>query len=65
MRITLLVLAVAASALGGCRSTDLQRAAVGAAGGALISDATGGSALVGAAIGGAGGALCDDVNLCR
>ena len=65
MRITLLVLAVAASALGGCKSTDIQRAIIGATAGAVIADASGGSALAGAAAGGAAGALCDDINVCR
>ena len=65
MRITLLVLAVAASALGGCKSTDIQRAVVGATVGAVIADASGGSALAGAAAGGAAGVFCDNLNVCR
>lgn len=65
MRITLLVLSLAASALGGCRSTDIQRAVIGATAGAVIADASGGSALAGAAAGGAAGALCDDLNVCK
>ena len=65
MRISLLVLAVAASALAGCRSSDIQRSIIGATAGAVIADASGGSALAGAAAGGAAGALCDDLNVCQ
>ena len=65
MRITFLVLAVAASALAGCRSTDIQRGVIGATAGAVIADSLGGNALAGAAAGGAAGALCDDLNVCK
>ncbi|PWE33707.1 hypothetical protein DDZ14_03295 [Maritimibacter sp. 55A14] len=51
--------------LGGCLNNDLGRAGVGAAGGAVIADATGGNVLAGAAIGGAAGALCDDAGVCN
>ncbi|MCH2075664.1 MAG: hypothetical protein MK180_02100 [Rhodobacteraceae bacterium] len=59
---------VAASAiafLAGCLSTDAERAVAGAAAGAIISDATGGSATTGAIIGGAAGAFCDDAGVCN
>jgi len=50
--------------LAGCSQySDLERAGAGAAGGALIAGATGGSVLTGVLIGGAAGALCDDINV--
>ncbi|MCV2880616.1 hypothetical protein [Actibacterium sp. XHP0104] len=52
-------------ALAGCLESDGERAVAGALGGALIADATGGSAITGAAIGAAGGALCDDAGVCN
>jgi osmotically inducible lipoprotein OsmB len=39
--------------LAGCLENDLQRGVAGAAGGAVISSATGGSAVTGAVVGGA------------
>ena len=66
MQIKRIVLAVALIApLAGCLDTDAERGLAGAAGGAVIADATGGSALTGALIGGAGGVFCDDVGVCR
>ncbi|MDX5403146.1 MAG: hypothetical protein LPJ93_12220 [Rhodobacterales bacterium] len=52
-------------ALSGCLNTDTERGLAGAAGGAVIADATGGSALTGAVIGGAAGVFCDDLGVCR
>lgn len=46
-----------AMGLAGCATHTGSGAAVGAAGGAIMGAATGGSALAGAAIGGAGGAI--------
>jgi osmotically inducible lipoprotein OsmB len=54
-----------AVALSACVATDTERGLVGAAGGAVIADATGGSALTGALIGGAAGVFCDDAGVCR
>ncbi|MFV2051947.1 hypothetical protein [Aliiroseovarius sp. YM-037] len=66
MQIKRIVLAVALIVpLAGCLDTDAERGLAGAAGGAVIADATGGSALTGALIGGAGGVFCDDVGVCR
>ena len=45
--------------------TDAERGLVGAAAGAAVADATGGSALTGAVIGGAAGVFCDDAGVCR
>lgn len=52
-------------ALSGCLNTDAERGLAGAAGGAVIADATGGDALTGAVIGGAAGVFCDDLGVCR
>ncbi|PKP72633.1 MAG: hypothetical protein CVT84_17750 [Alphaproteobacteria bacterium HGW-Alphaproteobacteria-6] len=49
--------------LAGCLENNTQRGVAGAAGGAVISSATGGSALTGAAIGGAAGYFCKDLNV--
>ncbi|MGB3177344.1 MAG: hypothetical protein WBH14_07250 [Albidovulum sp.] len=66
MRFTQSLIALAlVSSLAGCLDNDAERGLAGAAGGAVIADATGGSALTGALIGGAGGVFCDDVGLCR
>ncbi len=46
-----------------CES-DAERGVAGAAGGALISRATGGDVLTGAIIGGAAGVFCDDAGIC-
>ena len=57
--------AIAATVLSGCfATTDLDRAAVGAAAGGVGAAVLGGSVLTGVAVGGVAGALCDDVNLC-
>ncbi len=52
-------------ALSGCLATDTERGLAGAAGGAVIADVTGGSAVTGAVIGGAAGVFCDDVGVCK
>jgi osmotically inducible lipoprotein OsmB len=51
--------------LPGCLTTDTERGLAGAAGGAVIADATGGNALTGAVVGGAAGVFCDDLGVCR
>jgi hypothetical protein len=63
--VTLLGLMACSMALSGCLTTDTERGLAGAAGGAVIADATGGNALTGAVIGGAAGVFCDDVGVCR
>ncbi|MGB3314491.1 MAG: hypothetical protein WBB85_08755 [Albidovulum sp.] len=62
---TILAAVVAAFALSGCLDNDAERGLVGAAGGAVIADATGNSALTGALIGGAAGVFCDDAGVCN
>jgi hypothetical protein len=51
--------------LAGCMGTDAERAAVGAAAGAVAADVMDGNVLAGAAAGAAAGALCDDAGVCR
>jgi osmotically inducible lipoprotein OsmB len=53
--------------LSGCLASDAERGLVGAAGGAVIGGATGGSPLTGAVVGGAAGYFCRDLNIagCR
>ena len=58
------IIAVATS-LSGCLANDTERGLAGAAGGAVIADATGGNALTGALLGGAAGVFCDDAGICR
>ena len=58
------LLAVALT-LSGCLDTDAERGLAGAAGGAVIADVTGGSAVTGAIVGGAAGVFCDDLGVCR
>lgn len=55
---------IAALALSGCVTSDLERGAIGAAAGGLGAAALGGSVGTGIIAGAAAGALCDDVNLC-
>jgi osmotically inducible lipoprotein OsmB len=66
LRPVLLGLALVAG-LSGCLDTRAERTVAGAAGGALISDALGGSAVTGAVVGGAAGYFCDELNVpgCR
>lgn len=59
------VLLAAVLSLSACLDTDTERGLAGAAGGAVIADATGGSALTGAVVGGAAGVFCDDVGICK
>jgi osmotically inducible lipoprotein OsmB len=61
----LAMLMAAALSLTACVDTDAERGLAGAVGGAVIADATGGSALTGAAVGGAAGVFCDDLGVCR
>jgi hypothetical protein len=63
--VTTVGLLACAIALSGCLNTDAERGVVGAAGGAVIADATGGNALTGAVIGGAAGVFCDDMGVCK
>ncbi len=66
MRFSKTILAISlVGALAGCLENDGQRAMAGAAGGALIADATDNNVVAGAAIGGAAGALCDDAGVCN
>ncbi|MEO1796867.1 MAG: hypothetical protein AAFR53_07615 [Pseudomonadota bacterium] len=51
--------------LAGCLDTDAERAVAGAAGGAVIDRALGGSGATGAVIGGAAGVFCDDAGVCQ
>ena len=53
--------------LSGCLQNNAQRGAAGAVGGAVIANATGGSALTGAVVGGAAGYFCNDLKVpgCR
>ncbi|MEM1237608.1 MAG: hypothetical protein AAGI10_11595 [Pseudomonadota bacterium] len=51
--------------LAGCLDNDAERAVAGAAGGAIVSDALGGSAAAGAVVGAAAGAFCDDAGVCN
>lgn len=61
------LIAVTILGLSACVETDAERGLIGAAGGAVISDATGGSPVTGAVIGGAAGYFCRDLNVpgCR
>ena len=63
--VKLIGLMACALALSGCLNTDTERGLAGAAGGAVIADATGGNALTGAVIGGAAGVFCDDLGVCK
>ena len=65
MTLRMLALLTAALGLSACLDTDTERGLAGAAGGAVIADVTGGSALTGAVIGGAAGVFCDDLGVCR
>ncbi|MEM9854859.1 MAG: hypothetical protein AAF841_10460 [Pseudomonadota bacterium] len=66
MHIIKLTLAlVGVTLVSGCLDTDGERALAGAAGGAILSDAFGGSVATGAIAGAAAGALCDDAGVCN
>ena len=58
----LILALVAATGLSGCLSNDLECGLAGAATGAVVADATGGSKTKGALIGGLAGTLANDVN---
>ena len=58
-----LLAAVSLLGLTACLDTDLERGLAGAAAGAVIADATGGTVVTGAAVGGAAGVLCDDAGV--
>lgn len=60
-----LALLTATLSLSACLNTDAERGLAGAAGGAVIADATGGSPLTGAVVGGAAGVFCDDLGVCK
>ena len=55
--------AALALSLSGCLENNTQRGLAGAAGGAVISSAVGGSPVAGAVIGGAAGYFCQDLNV--
>lgn len=66
MQIKLLAVALGGMlALSGCLDNDTERGLAGAAGGAVLSDAMGGSAVTGALVGGAAGVFCDDAGICK
>ncbi|MFZ1467699.1 MAG: hypothetical protein WAT09_01845 [Paracoccaceae bacterium] len=65
MTLKSLALLAAVLSLSACLDTDTERGLAGAAGGAVIADVTGGSAVTGALIGGAAGVFCDDLGVCR
>ena len=56
--------AFALAALAACSGTDLERGALGAAGGAAAAELTGSDVVGGALIGGTAGVVCDDVGAC-
>lgn len=62
-----LLFSVLSLSLSGCLENDAQRGLAGAAGGAVIGGATGGSPITGAVVGGAAGYFCRDLNVpgCR
>ena len=62
-----ILVGVAAFGLTGCLHSDAERGLAGAAGGAVLADVTGGSAVTGAVVGGAAGYFCRDLNVpgCR
>ncbi|MEO1679891.1 MAG: hypothetical protein AAFU80_17240 [Pseudomonadota bacterium] len=61
-------IAFVVAALGGlsaCAGSDLERGALGAAGGAAVAELTGSDVVAGALIGGAAGVVCDDAGVCE
>ncbi|KEO61786.1 hypothetical protein [Thioclava indica] len=64
MRKTPILILIAGLALAGCMQTDGQRALAGAAGGAVIADATDNNVVAGAALGALAGTYCDDAGVC-
>lgn len=67
MPIKLILLLPVVFGLAGCLESNAERGLVGAAGGAVIADVTGGSAITGAVVGGAAGYFCKDLKVpgCR
>ena len=63
MRKTILLIALLSTPLAGCMQDPASRGLAGAATGALVADATGGSAINGAVIGGLAGVATCGVNL--
>lgn len=63
--IKIFVAVVSVGLLAGCLENDAERGVAGAAAGALISDATGGSAVTGAVVGAGAGVFCDDLGVCN
>jgi osmotically inducible lipoprotein OsmB len=63
MRIAYILLPALALALAGCLDTNAERGLAGAAGGAIVGDALGGSPVTGAVVGGAAGYFCRDLNV--
>ncbi|MEM0935111.1 MAG: hypothetical protein AAF646_09870 [Pseudomonadota bacterium] len=59
------VCVLALAGLTACVGTDLERGALGAAGGAAVAELTGSDVVAGALIGGAAGVICDDAGVCR
>lgn len=64
-RIRLILAAIAMAGLAACDGTDLERGALGAAGGAAVANLTGSDVVGGALIGGAAGVFCDDAGVCN
>ncbi len=62
--LTLILPLAAVLALSACDGTDLERGALGAAGGAAVAELTGSDVVAGALIGGAAGVVCDDAGVC-
>ena len=62
---TWILAAVATVSLAGCLESDLERAAVGAAAGAVAADQIGTDQTATALAGAAAGLLCDDAGICR
>jgi len=61
----LALVVVLVTPLAGCLDNDIERAAAGAAAGAVVADVTNGNILTGAIIGAGAGALCDDAGVCN
>jgi len=59
----LALFAALALSLSGCLENNAQRGLAGAAGGAVIGSAVGGSPVTGAVIGGAAGYFCNELNV--
>ena len=60
-----IMLFTTAFVLAGCVASDLERAAIGGAAGAVGAAALDGNVGTGIILGAAGGALCDDLGVCR